>query len=185
MKNILSASLVFLMAVIGNAQNDAKTKSVNLSYGIKGGYNSFTERFSFEGDSASESGSGFYLGFFTDFSITDKISIQPELLYILVTQYNTDGDVLVFPIMGKYKVKESFGILLGPQLDYILEKDVEDIKRLGLGLAAGVTFDISQSLFMDMRFSYGLSNRLGDAYDGFDAKLKVNFLQIGLGYKFK
>ncbi|WP_412560687.1 porin family protein [Winogradskyella sp. MIT101101] len=185
MKKItISAIMAFFSVIAINAQDDSNISSTDFQYGLKAGYNSFIERFSLDGDSVSASGSGFYIGFFTDFSISEKFNFQPELLYVLVTHDNVNGDVLVLPLMGKYNIKENFSIQFGPQFDYILEKDTEGIKRLGLGLAIGAGFDISQDLFMDMRYSFGLTDRLDEEYDNLDAKFKINYLQIGLGYRF-
>ena len=185
-KIILSSILVISALFTANAQ-DENTTSTDASFGIKAGYNSFIARASADGNSASASTSGFYVGVFADIQISEKFNIQPELQYILISDDGENGNILNIPIMAKYKVAEKFSLLAGPQLDYILDDDSEGLKKLGIGLAAGLAVDISNKLFVDMRYSFGLSDRLENAEADFgtsDVKVKFNYLQVGLGYRF-
>ena len=186
MKKITLSAIVALFSIIViKAQDDNSNTSKDVSYGIKAGYNSFVARASAEGNSASVSESGFYFGFFADFEVSEKFNIQPELQYVIITGDGDNGNVLVVPVMGKYKASEELSILAGPQFDYILDDDTEGIKKFGLGLAVGAAYDISDQFLLDLRYSFGLSNRLEDnEVDGVDVKLKFNFFQVGIGYRF-
>lgn len=170
-----------------NAQDD-DTKSKTSKFGVKAGYSSFGLKVKVEGQSESESVSGFYLGVFGEFKISDKFDLQPELIY---SSYSDDGEssgILHVPIMVKYNIDERFAVLFGPQLDYLLEKDdAEGLNRLGVGLAAGLEFDITDEIFLDARYSFGLVDRLKDDLPGFeifDIKTYFNYLHVGLGYRF-
>ena len=71
-KLLLSIALVsFCFAV--NAQ-DSK-------FGATAGYQSATIKLSGSGEDFSSDASGFFLGFFAQFSVTETFSIQPELQY--------------------------------------------------------------------------------------------------------
>ena len=185
MKKLL---LIAAVAVFGftnvNAQEDSSASS-EINFGAKAGYNSFIARASAEGSSASVSESGFYLGFFADFEISEKFNVQPELQYVIVTGDGDNGNLLVLPILAKFKASEEFAIYAGPQFDYILDEETEGLKEFGFGLAAGISYDVTDNFFLDTRYSFGLSNRLeDDNIDGVDVKVKFNFFQVGLGYRF-
>lgn len=186
-KIILSAIITFSSIIAINAQDDSSSSSTDVSFGAKAGYNSFIARASANGASASASEDGFYFGVFADINVSEKFNIQPELQYVIVTADGENGDLLVVPVLGKYKVSEEFSLLAGPQLDYILDEGSEGIKRLGVGLALGLSYDISDNFLLDMRYSFGLSDRLENAEEDFgtsDVKVKVNYLQFGIGYRF-
>lgn len=176
-------------AVLGfttiNAQDDDMSISSTPQFGVKAGFNSFIARATAQGTSASANASGFYVGVFGDFELSKEFSLLAELQYVGITEDGADGSVLVLPILAKYKVNEKFSLLAGPQLDYILDEDADGIKKFGLGLALGLAYDISDNIFLDTRYSFGLSNRLEDSeFDGVEVKSKFNYFQVGLGYKF-
>ncbi|EDP70082.1 hypothetical protein FBALC1_11132 [Flavobacteriales bacterium ALC-1] len=184
-KIILSTAIAFFTLLNVSAQDDTSTSS-NTTFGVKAGFNSFIARASADGASASANASGFYFGVFADIEVADKFNIQPELQYISISEGGGSGNVLAIPIMGKYKVADKFSLLAGPQFDLILD-DSEGLKKLGLGLGLGMAYDISDDFFLDMRYSFGLSNRLDDNDEEFgdiDVNVKFNYFQVGLGYKF-
>ena len=93
--------------------------------------------------------------------------------------------------MAKYYVAEKVSLQAGPQFDLILDES-PGFKKFGFGLATGVGFDINQNLSATARYSFGLNNRLDDdlvdlLFDDIaigDITTKLNFFQIGIGYKF-
>lgn len=193
MKKCATLALLFIVA-IGFSQDDDTISKQEPQFGLKAGYSSIVLRVSLDGSSGSDNASGFYLGAFTEINISQKFSIQPELLY---ASYSEDGEstgVLFLPVMAKYYANDKFSLYAGPQLDYLLnEEDAVGFNRLGLGIGLGACIDLSDNVFIDARYSFGLSNRIDDdaIFDGFDpvisdADIKANFnyLQIGLGYKF-
>ena len=186
MKNILSLLAVFLLTLISvNAQDDSDTSS-EPKFGVKAGYSSTILRVSVEGTSASDDVSGFYIGAFGEFEISEKVNLQPELHYASYSQDQESTGILLVPILFKYKANNEFSLLLGPQLDYLLnEEDSEGLKRLGLGIALGLSYDITENVLLDARYAFGLSDRLDGDLEGFEGfKTKFNYLQIGLGYRF-
>lgn len=93
---------------------------------------------------------------------------------------------LLLPILFKYKPVNELGLYAGPQFDYLLnEEDSELLKRLGLGIALGLSYDITKNVILDTRYTFGLLNRLEDN-DFFRENINVvfNYFQIGLAYRF-
>ncbi|MEW4922718.1 porin family protein [Algibacter sp. 2305UL17-15] len=185
MKNILILSVLSL-SLFSNAQ-----KTV---FGVSAGYNSLIATVKVDGTSASTSASGFYAGFFADIATSEKFHVQPEVLISVTSKNGDSGNVLVVPIVGKYYFADKVNLQAGPQLDYILEDDSEGIKKLGLGLVAGMGYDISDHFVASVRYAFGLTNRLDetefftDPNDPFvadiDIKTTLSFFQVGIGYIF-
>ena len=173
-KTLLSLSIIAFSITALIAQN--------ADFGLKAGFNSLSIRASASGTSASESASGFYIAAFGQFGVSEKLELQPELQYISVSEDGANSDVLALPIMLKYNVAEKFSLLAGPQFDLLLDEDAEGINKLGIGLGAGAAVQLTNELFIDARYVFGLSNRLDDpTLSGVD--VNFNYVQIGLGYK--
>ncbi|WP_299526665.1 porin family protein [Winogradskyella sp.] len=200
-KSFLLAITLVLFTLKGIAQDDSNTNtSTEPKFGIKAGYSSLTLRVSLDGTSASENVSGFYVGFFSEFGISDKFGIQPELHYASYSEDGENSDVLILPVLAEYKVNEKFHLQAGPQFDYILnEEDAIGLNRLGIGVALGASYDITENIILDTRYSFALSNRINDdelilnglgagefdtVIGDFDVKARFNYFQIGLGYRF-
>lgn len=185
MKKIMLFAAIAVFTFSANAQDDEKVSAS--IFGAKAGFNSTSLRVSFDGSSASESVSGFYLGVFGEFEVSEKFDIQPELQYVSVSEDGENSGFLLVPVLAKYNANDEFSILAGPQFDYLLDDEDGGLNRLGLGLAAGLAYNINQNFVIDARYSLGLSNRTSDGiedFEGFDFKTTFNYVQVGLGYKF-
>lgn len=163
-----------------------------LSGGLKFGLNVANQRMSIGSLSVSTKAlTSFHLGGYLNVSVTQKLSVQPELLYSVVGTKTDDFDskfgYLSLPIMVKYNVAPVFNIHAGPQIGMLVtaELDGDDVKDFikntdfGLGLGAGV--DLPMGLNFSARYVVGLS----DVYDGERAGTEIinNVLQISLGYR--
>ena len=180
--------ITILMLSIGATTMNAQ----DISYGAIVGYNNLIVSTSFQGISGSSGESGLYIGLFADFEISEKFHVQPEVQYGVIFANNDTGNELLIPIIAKYYVAEKVSLQAGPQFDIILDES-PGFKKLGLGLATGVGFDINEKLSATARYSFGLNNRLDEELLGFpEGELlgldgitaKLNFFQIGLGYTF-
>ena len=154
-------------------------------FGITAGDQSSSFEISGDGVDLSTDASGFFLGFFAQFSVSESLSIQPELHYSSVSDSDNDdddesvGDIII-PIMLKFHVSDKFNLMAGPQIDYITEEDTEGIKKFGMGLG----YDISDSISLGARYSLGFDRLDDEGEDIGDANFKINVLQIGLSYSF-
>ena len=159
-------------------------------FGITAGYQSSSFEISGDGVDLSTDASGFFLGFFAQFSVSESLSIQPELHYSSVSDSDSDdnddesvGDIII-PIMLKFHVSDKFNLMAGPQFDYITEEDTEGIKKFGMGLGLGLGYDISDSISLGARYSLGFDRLDDEGEDVGDTSFKINVLRIGLSYSF-
>ncbi len=183
MKKLLVAVIVTVLGLSSvNAQKDA--------FGLSAGYSSLIvkAKASYQGDSDSDSDSagGFYIGLFKEFNIDEKFTIRPEFQFAV---YSSDGDnssELLIPVMFKYEVARSFSLMAGPQFDYLLDDDADGLNKFGLGLALGAEVDLTEKLFLNLRYSFGVSERLEDDEILAPVELDARFdtFNLGLGYKF-
>lgn len=121
----------------------------------------------------------FHIGVVTEISVSEKFSVQPELLYssqgaTMEESYSEDGysvkvdgtvklDYINIPIIAKYYVAEGFSIEAGPQIGFLINSEMEvDATATGDGMTE----------------SYSESEDLQDYVKGTD--IGLNF---GLGYK--
>lgn len=147
--------LSFIVVLSANAQE----------FGVKGGLN-FTFFKVTEGSFGTNPDTevGFYGGFFTNFEINNNFNIQPELLFIAVTDFT----FLNAPIYMKYNIGERLHILVGPSLNYFFDFFSNKFKvRADLGFA----YNLSNSLDLNMKYTLGFE------------ELSPNMVFIGLGYR--
>ena len=154
-------------------------------FGATAGYQSLNVKLSGGGEELSSDASGFFLGFFAQFSVTETFSIQPELQYSSITDEGESSGLIIIPLMMKFHVTENFNLLAGPQFDYITEQELDDaVNKLGLGLGLGLGVDISDHIAVGTRYSFGF-DRLNDMEEDIaNASIKLNILQVGLSYRF-
>lgn len=127
MKKIILAAIAIFTIGFANAQK--------AEFGVKGGLNASI----FSGDTEGvdfKSRTGFNVGAFVAIKISDKITLQPELIYssqgaeaknveAVVEAVLYNGDVkfnlsyLNIPVMFKYYVAEKFNLEVGPQIGFL------------------------------------------------------------------
>ncbi|MFK7746865.1 MAG: porin family protein [Kordia sp.] len=183
MKKILLTTIVLISYTFtANAQD--------IKYGAKAGLNFSNLEFDissdFEEDDAEDVNgkTGFYIGGFVDISVSEKFSIQPELLYSIEGAEDAGISFINIPVMAKYYVASGLSLQVGPQIGFLVdaEDDADEfLKSTNFGLNAGIGYDlIGTGFFFDARYNFGLSD-IGDT-EGFEVKTKG--IQIGVGYKF-
>ncbi|WP_242134808.1 porin family protein [Aestuariivivens marinum] len=148
-----------------------------VNFGLKGGVDFASVRLEMEGENISTSDTGFYIGMLMEVELSETFAFQPELLYVSVE----DLDFIAVPLLAKFPIAESFGIMAGPSLGFLLDT-ADGEKSFNFGLDAGIAYDINENFFIDARYSLGLANLLEDAPSGYS--LKLNGFFAGIGYKF-
>ena len=135
MKKVL---FILVVAIVGLGNVNAQGSN----FGITAGFHNLSLKIDVLGMTESESSQGFFVGVTSDFSLSDKFSLQPQLQFATSSQDGESLEQLMLPIMLKYHVTEKFNIQAGPQLDYLLS-DYEGLNAIGFGLGFGAGFDFS------------------------------------------
>lgn len=168
--------------------NFGKAQSLN-EFGLKSGINLVDIR-----DKLSDNGvthvnkTGFYLGAFMEFRRSVNFSIQPEVYYSAnKNKIDENIGLLHIPVLLKYKLGTRFELYGGPESQFLLSVKGVDIskdknyKKFILAATAGFGFYISDEFIIDARYNLALSNYIDV---GYHTNKKLNFIQIGLAYKF-
>ncbi|MDP9959886.1 porin family protein [Chryseobacterium lathyri] len=126
-------------------------------------------------------------------TVTEKFNFNRIVVPITARYYATPelgvyaGPFVSFRTSTKVNIDVSGGIANQEVLnagERALEESFDDnLKSTEFGLLLGADYNIYKGLFVDARYSFGLTNMIKDPVN--DEKLKMNFFQIGLGYKFK
>ena len=165
---------IVVVIVFGMLNVDAQ----EAQYGVTVGFLNVNAKAEYIGQSATASESGFYFGGVADFTISEKLHIQPEVVF--ASTGDNSGDAIVIPIMGKYYLSDQFNIQAGPHFDFSLEKVPEDYTGFGFSFGAGLGYDIDENFFVEGRFIF----QINDYYTGpVDIDTSTNLLMIGIGYK--
>lgn len=107
---------------------------------------------------------GYYGGVFADFSVNSNFNIQPELLYIGLSDFK----FLNAPIYLKYNVDSSFNVLVGPSLNYFFDFFSNKLKiRVDISTA----YNITPSIDVHLKYTIGFQ------------EFTPNGLFIGLGIR--
>jgi hypothetical protein len=178
---------LFLMAAVAvfgllyvNAQE--------VTFGVKAGVN-----FASLGGDDSDGLDGltsFHVGGVVNIGVSEKFSVQPELLYSAQGASYDGGDLkldyLNVPVLAKFMVAEGFSIEVGPQVGFILSakddgEDVKDfLKSTDFSGAVGLAYEMATGLNFAARYTLGLGNIVDES--GTD--LKNNVFQVSIGYIF-
>ena len=168
----------------------------SMEYGVKAGVNFSTAKgeSSSSSGSISASGTGFLVGVYTAFALSDAIKIQPELLYDNYNFKETSAGVtftsnfnyLSIPILGKYAFKNiGLSVLAGPQIGFLLSAkdgsmDIKnDFKSINIGLAVGAEYSLPAGFNVSARYNAGLSNIQKSPTDGSSTKLSAFTIAVG------
>lgn len=193
MKKIILTVAVFTIGFV-NAQE--------VKYGAKAGLNFANLTGDVEDVSMKI---GFNVGGFAEIKVSDKFSVQPELLYSTQgakSEESFEGETiesewnlsyLNIPIMAKYYVSEKFSLEAGPQIGFLLgskvkvesiEVDFKDnTESIDFGLNIGSAYDFTENLFAGLRYNIGLSN-VAKTESGDDTKINNSVISLSLGYRF-
>ena len=191
MKKLLFIAVIAILSSLNVNAQETPSSTKETSYGVTAGFQSTYFELSLKNVTENVvDAEGFFIGLFAEFPLSEKFSIQPEFHYSSATNDGESLDNLILPVFLKYYITEKFNVMSGLQFDYFTEKDLGGIKRFGLGLGIGLGVDITDSILISSRYSFGITNRIDksefidDFIDLSDLSAKTNIFQIGLGYRF-
>jgi opacity protein-like surface antigen len=188
MKKLFLTAAAVLAFSAGNAQE--------MKFGAKGGLN-----FASSTDSSDKTKIGINLGLFANFGVTDKFSVQPELLYsVQGAQADYNGSTLKLnlnyiniPVMGIFKVADAFSLQAGPQIGFLVGANlsgpggsvdvIDSFKSVDFGINIGAGYDFTDNLSADVRYNMGVAGTAKNLTTGAtDSNHRV--LSLNFGYKF-
>ncbi len=204
LKFITTGMLVFAAALTMNAQDEAdNTSDKSISFGVKGGVSLATIVSNNDDYETPNARTSFFAGVTAEFPITDKFSIQPEVLYSQQgAEIKNDGllgdnrieyqiDYINVPVLAKIYLVEGLSVEVGPQFSFKVNEEIDGnvdsnsgdtpldrVENFDFGVAAGLTFQTKMGIFATGRYARGFT----DVIENVD--LQNSVFQIGLGYKF-
>jgi hypothetical protein len=189
-----------LLVVIAFFAAASASFAQGVSFGVKAGVNVANQSFKSEGISLSpDARTGFHVGGFVTAMFTEKLGLQPEVLYsnagctinFLGEKIKQKFDYVSVPVLVRYQPIEILNLHAGPQFGFLLnaeqeyDGETEDLKDgtkgLDVGAAFGAGIDLPMGLGFSARYILGLSN-ISDADEDFT--MKNNILQLSVTFRF-
>ncbi|MES2732886.1 MAG: porin family protein [Bacteroidota bacterium] len=198
-KTILSFWLCLSLAMIHRAH--AQQNVGEPAFGLKGGLN--ISSISSSGGQINSAAVGFHAGAYITTMLSDKIGIQPELVYSQqgyrissanfyngTGGYNVHYNYLYLPVIVKIYVSDGANIQLGPQFGYLLSSN-ETIftpstpRKLDAGVALGIGYETDGGLNFTLRYNRGFINVAPSTYAIGQSQASTNqVFQLSVGYTF-
>lgn len=141
---------------------------------------------------------GWVLGATAEVALTEKFSLQPELLYSQQGaksrgNFIYDLNYVTMPIMAKYYIADGFSLEAGPQLSFLVRDELlsdDDVnfgdltvnpnsENLDVALNVGLGYRLNKRFSVQTRYSIGTMDV--DESTG----LKNGVFQMTVGYHFK
>ena len=174
MKNLVSFVLVLILGI-------GAIKAQDKSFGFSFGYQYVGAVVDGGGFSGFDGASGYYIGVFKNIHIVEKLSFQPEVLFSQAFSSGEKMNQIMLPLLLKYEMSEGFSIQGGPLVGIAIES-VPGVKSFGIAFAIGAAYDFSESMFLSVRYAFGVSNQLEDqVFPGITGR--YNYIQAGLAYR--
>ncbi|MGJ8550059.1 porin family protein [Winogradskyella wichelsiae] len=175
MKKYLVALLFVAFTSIGMSQD--------ILYGVRGALNVSNLDFDPDASFDNEHRNGFAFAGFVDFNLSDDISLLTEL------QWSAEGgkepeiraDYLKLPILLRFSLSDKLLVGFGPQVALKTWEYEDSFSTFAFSGVAGAEYMITDELFLDVRYYYGITNILNE--DLTDVEAKNHVLQFGFGIK--
>ncbi|THF51384.1 PorT family protein [Flavobacterium supellecticarium] len=133
----------------------------------------------------------YHAGIVSEIKLLENLSIQPELLYStqgaklegLGDQIKNELGYISIPVLAKfYLTSNKLSLELGPQASFLVSErnkvSSNDSKTFDFALAGGLSYKITNSIFIQGRYALGLTEVSKDA------DVKNSTIQFSLGYMF-
>jgi len=163
----------------------ANVSAQDLELGVKAGAN--FANISDVTDSSSRT--GLLFGVFAGIKFSDKIAIQPELLYSQQeAEFDADKIDLNYvniPVLLKYYVAGGLNLQAGPQFGFVVDDNLKDSVAAGVEAESfdltgvvGVGYDFPFGIRIDGRYNFGFTEVVKDGNG------KNSVASIAIGYSF-
>ena len=152
-------------------------------YGVRGGLNVSNLDFTPDPTFTNDHRNGFAFGGFVDYGVSDSFSILVEL------QYSAEGgkadelkaDYIQMPIMFRFALTDKLTFGAGPMASLKTWKNNDGFSTFAFSGIGGLEYMITDELFIDARYSYGITNILDKDLTTVEAK--NSNIQFGFGIK--
>mgnify|MGYP003113969917 FL=1 len=178
-------------------------------FGVKGGINSST----FSGDGFDnfenpDSRTSFNLGLLAEIPLSDKFSIQPEVLYsgqgYDISDRDNANDVeyqldyINVPVLAKYYIVDGLSLEAGPQIGFLVNSEIDrnpggdsgdvsinedQFNKVDISLGLGAAYKFRGGFFVNARYNRGLTDVYDDSFFS-NSDVKHSVLQGGIGFMF-
>lgn len=163
-----------------------------VNFGIKGGANLSN----FEGNSPdwnSESITSYHAGIFVEFGLSERFSIQPELLYSTVganvtfdgarEDFKNELGYISLPLLARiYLIPNRLSLDLGPQVSFLMNEsenvNLTESNSFDFAVTGGLTLQVIGPLFIQGRYNLGLTDVKSDA------EVTNRVIQLSAGLRF-
>ncbi|MDY2586527.1 porin family protein [Winogradskyella aquimaris] len=176
MKKLLLASLLLCFTTICLAQE--------VRYGVRGALN--VSNLDFDPDATFENKhrNGFAFAGFAEFGFTEELALHTELQWSAEGGKDEDlrADYIQMPILLKLSTSDRLSFMAGPQVALKTWKNNDGFSTFAFSGVVGAEYMITDELFVDARYSYGLTNIL-DEDDIPNLEAKNHVMQFGFGIK--
>lgn len=175
----MKKTLLFLAFIIVTSMSFAQ----NASYGMRVGYNISNLDFEPDPNFNNTHRNGFAIGFFGEYDLSASIGIAPEI------QFSAEGgkerdlrvDYIQMPILLKFRIGDKLSVGAGPLVGVKVHEFEDGYRNFGFSGVGALEFMITDEIFIDARYHYGVTNILDDNPSGLEAK-NTN-IQLGVGIK--
>ncbi len=168
---------------------EVKNESKDIRFGVKAGLNLANITNAEEGKVRPN----FHIGGVVEFTINDKFSIQPELIYSrqgskatmdifeMGTNISADAvmklDYINIPVMAKYYLAEGFSIQVGPQVGFLVGSEM-DVEVSAMGMTVKTSENIKEEVnSVDFGVNFGLGYELPIGVF-FDARYNLGITKV-------
>lgn len=190
-KLILIFSLILFTGTSIKAQE-------SVMFGAKGGIN--LANMTSDSFSDNNSMTGIHLGLLAEIPLSNRFSIQPEILY---STQGTSADVIMLgsgpknveykldyiqlPVLAKIYFTESISIETGPSFNFLVNEEIDGEKtdygsNFEFGGAIGVSYKFIGGFFIDGRYIIGFTDALNK--ENYTDSYKNSVFQFGIGFMF-
>lgn len=194
MKKVFLVFFACCTVLTVHAQKSKREEGIKI--GIKGGLNASNLMGDVEDVTLR---TGVHLGFLAEIIVTDKFSIQPELLYSAqgATVTSTGGgriklDYITLPVLAKFPLASGLSLEAGPQMGILVSSryktndtndKIEGVKSIDFSVGAGLEYELKNGVIFQGRYNLGLSNIGGDLVAP-NKRVSNSVIQISVGYLF-
>jgi len=141
-----------------------------------------------------DSKTGWVLGATAEVSLTEKFSLQPELLYSQQGakqrgNFIYDLNYISVPVMAKYYIAKGFSLEAGPQFSFLVKDELlSDSNNAASANTNAENFDFSANLGLGYKLDNGIffqtRYNLGLKEVDESTNVKNGVFQMSLGYQF-